>query len=116
MAESPISDELWEEFHRLVNMTSRELRDWLATAASGEGSEALPDQAGTDLSRAVLEILGKRRTDLTEGDVETIDEVVEMIRSVRGVEDAEALEPTAGDAAWRRRLMALGHDPLKPVG
>lgn len=27
----------------------------------------------------------------------------------------EDLEPTAGEAAWRRRLMNIGHDPLKPA-
>jgi hypothetical protein len=26
------------------------------------------------------------------------------------------LEPTAGEAHWRYRLMSMGHDPLKPVG
>jgi hypothetical protein len=31
MAESRVSDELWNEFHQLVNMTSRELEDWLRT-------------------------------------------------------------------------------------
>ena len=25
------------------------------------------------------------------------------------------LEPTAGEAHWRYRLMSMGHDPLKPV-
>ena len=30
MAGSNVDDELWNEFHRVVNMTSRELRDWLA--------------------------------------------------------------------------------------
>lgn len=115
MAETPIAEELWDEFHRLVNMTSRELREWLATASSGEDGEGLPDQAGSDRSRAVLDILAKRRTDLTEGDVAVIGDVVERIRSIRGVDDTD-LEPRAGDPAWRRRLMALGHDPLKPVG
>ncbi len=55
-----VDDTLWDEFHSLVNMTSRELRDWLATD--------------------------------------------------------DGTEPTAGQAAWRRRLMRMGHDPLKPVG
>jgi hypothetical protein len=44
MAETRVSDELWEEFHTVVNMTSAELRDWLRVDASGEDTEALPDQ------------------------------------------------------------------------
>ena len=35
-----VDDELWDEFHRVVNMTSRELGDWLRTRDAGE--EARP--------------------------------------------------------------------------
>ena len=31
-----VSDELWEEFHRVVNMTSRELSDWLMVRGASE--------------------------------------------------------------------------------
>ena len=109
MAGTEISDELWQDFHDVVNMSSRELRDWLATDASPEGSDALPDQAGADRSRAVLGILGKRRTDLTQQDAEVMESVVDEIQSARGPD----MESTAGDAEWRHRLMSLGHDPLK---
>lgn len=110
MAES-VDDELWDEFHELVNMTSAELRTWLATDAAGELTEGLPDQAGDPTSQTVLDVLGKRRTDLTEDDVQTMRDVVAIIRSQRGEEP----EPTAGDAPWRHRLMSIGHDPLKEV-
>ena len=60
----------------------------------------------------MLHILGKRRTDLTEHDAATMRRVVERVRAERGDDP----EPTAGQAAWRRRLMRIGHDPLKPVG
>lgn len=91
-------------------MTSAELRDWLATEASGETTDGYPDQAGAPTSRTVLEVLGKRRTDLTEPDAQTMRDVVGAIRAERGDEP----EPTAGDTAWRHRLMSIGHDPLKP--
>lgn len=111
MAESIVDDDLWNEFHELVNMTSAELRDWLATEASGETTEAYPDQAGAPASRTVLEVLGKRRTDLTEQDAGVMRDVVASIRAERGDEP----EPVAGDTAWRHRLMSIGHDPLKPL-
>lgn len=111
MAESIVDDELWDEFHELVNMSSAELREWLATDAAGETSEGLPDQAGSPAGRTVLGVLGKRRTDLTQEDVQTMRNVARIIRSQRGEEP----EPAAGDAAWRHRLMSLGHDPLKDV-
>ena len=113
MAASEIDDQLWDEFHTVVNMSSRELREWLATADSGEVTDALPDQAGSDRSRAVLDILSKRRTDLTPDDVEVMESVVAEIRGERG---ADPLESKAGDTQWRHRLMSLGHDPLKPAG
>ncbi|HEY6934917.1 MAG TPA: DUF3140 domain-containing protein [Marmoricola sp.] len=111
MPRAEVSDELWEDFHTVVNMTSRELEDWLRVEASGEDTEALPDQAGKHLGRRVLGILGKRRVDLTEDDVQAMEKVV---REVRGQRDPE-LEPKAGDEKWRHHLMDIGHDPLRPV-
>jgi hypothetical protein len=106
-----VDDELWQEFHTVVNMTSRELEDWLRTRSADEDDEALPDQAGTPTGRHVVRILGKRRVDLTEDDVRVMRRVVERVREQR----RDDLEPTAGDAAWRHKLMSLGHDPLKPA-
>ena len=111
MAESIVDDQLWEDFHRVVNMTSRELRDWLAVQGADEETEELPDQAGSPLGHRVLDVLGKRRSDVTRDDVAVMEQVVERVMSQR----REDLEPTAGEAAWRRRLMNVGHDPLKPA-
>ncbi|WP_298455448.1 DUF3140 domain-containing protein [uncultured Cellulomonas sp.] len=111
MAATPIDDALWDGFHTAVNMTSRELREWLATADSGERTDALPDQAGSERSRAVLDVLGKRRTDLTDDDVAVMQSVVDEVDAARG----EDREPVAGDTQWRHRLMSIGHDPLKPA-
>jgi Protein of unknown function (DUF3140) len=102
---------LWGDFHGVVNMTSRELRDWLMTRSAGEDTETVPDQAGTPTGHHVLEILGKRKADLTEDDLRVMRKVVDTVRSER----REDLEPTAGQANWRHRLMTLGHDPLKPA-
>ncbi|MBH5338673.1 DUF3140 domain-containing protein [Streptomyces pactum] len=106
-----VSAELWDEFHTVVNMTSRELQDWLSVQAAGEDTEEPPDQAGSPTGRRVLEILGKRRTDLTEDDVEVMRRVCEIVRTQRNAE----LDPEAGGAGWRHRLMNIGHDPLKPA-
>jgi uncharacterized protein DUF3140 len=102
---------LWEEFHRVVNMNSEELRTWLLTAASGEEAFADdPDRLLPGLGAEVVKILGKRKVDLTDDDLETmrrvVDEVTGRLKS----------PPKRGPAhdGWRRSLMALGHDPLKP--
>jgi hypothetical protein len=111
MAADVVSDELWEEFHRVVNMTSRELAEWLRVRSADELSEVPPDQAGTETGQAVLHILGKRRTDLTDHDVKVMEKVVRKVLDER----REDLEPTAGQDAWRHKLMTMGHDPLKPA-
>jgi Protein of unknown function (DUF3140) len=110
MAQDKISDEMWDEFHLVVNMTSRELNEWLRTSAAGEDAEELPDQAGRSLGQRVAAILAKRRSDLTDDDIDAMTKVVDTVRSER----REDLEPVAGDERWRHRLMSVGHDPLKP--
>lgn len=110
MAESTVSDDLWQEFHTVVNMTSRELSDWLVAEVGADGGEPDPDLPEFAVGNAVLAILGKRRTDLTDDDIETMTTVVDQVRTLRG----EELEPEAYDEDVRRLLMSFGHDPLKP--
>lgn len=112
MAETIVDDLLWENFHRAVNMTSHELREWLAVQGAGEETETEPDRAGSELGQRVVDILGKRRADITPDDVEVMRRVVDKVAGLRGTD--EEWEPTAGEDRWRRRLMNLGHDPLKP--
>ncbi|MBF6327818.1 DUF3140 domain-containing protein [Nocardia transvalensis] len=109
MAESVVDEDLWNDFHQVVNMTSRELRDWLRTDAAGPETEALPDQAGTQLGQRVLAILGKRRTDLDDHDAAVMRTVVRRVLDERGAEP----ESAAGRSGWRHRLMSMGHDPLR---
>lgn len=105
-------DELWDEFHTVVNMTSRELGDWLRVRSADEDSEPFLDETGSETGQHVLRLLNKRKTDLEADDVRVMRNVVDRVRSER----REDLEPTAGEAHWRHRLMTIGHDPLKPVG
>lgn len=110
-AENPVDEELWDEFHRVVNMTSRELEEWLRTRSAEPDEEELPDQAGTPTGRHVLAILRKRKVDLDDDDVRVMRKVVDRVHDQR----RDDLEPTAGQPNWRHRLMSLGHDPLKPA-
>jgi hypothetical protein len=105
-----VDDALWNEFHHYVNMTSRELEDWLRESSAGEDAEPLPDEAGSPTGRHVLHILSKRREDLTDDDARVMRNVVRRIADQVDEED----EPMAGEEHWRHRLMTLGHDPLKP--
>ena len=109
MASTQVDDELWNDFHHVVNMSSRELREWLRTSSAEPDTEAMPDQAGTPTGQHVLAILGKRRTDLTDDDARIMRTVVNRVHAER----RDDLEPVQGQANWRHRLMSLGHDPLK---
>lgn len=110
MAESSVSDDLWQEFHDVVNMTSRELADWLRTEANGEVTAEDTVLPELEVGEQVVAILGKRRTDLTPDDVDTMQQVVDQVRTIRGDDP----EPEAYDDEVRRMLMSFGHDPLKP--
>src|SRR3954451_10449778 len=104
-----VDDALWNDFHHYVNMTSRELEDWLRESSAGEDAEPLPYEAGSPTGRHVLHILSKRREDLTDDDARVMRNVVRRIADQVDEED----EPMAGEEHWRHRLMTLGHDPLK---
>lgn len=109
MSDALERDALWEDFHRVVNMTSAELAAWLRVSDAEETTEPLPDQAGPETGQHVLAILQKRRTDLTEDDLRVMEEVVETVTEEADLEN----EPLAEDTVRRHRLMTLGHDPLK---
>ncbi|MEV6832941.1 DUF3140 domain-containing protein [Streptomyces sp. NPDC051133] len=114
MADPIETEALWEDFHRVVNMTSAELAAWLRVRDSGEEAEALPGEAGTPTGRHVLAILQKRRTDLTDDDLRVMHRVVDTVGDLVDMEDEPEPERTPEDTRRRHRLMTLGHDPLKP--
>ncbi|MEU6370597.1 DUF3140 domain-containing protein [Streptomyces sp. NPDC046931] len=106
-------DALWDEFHRVVNMTSQELAAWLRVLDAGEDTEPLPEHAGPPTGRHVLAILQKRRTDLTDDDIQVMHEVVDTVTAQQDLYDEPEPE-RAEDEDRRHRLMTIGHDPLKP--
>lgn len=105
----PVDNGLWKEFHRVVNMSSRELVSWLRTTAAGQHSEQSPDHAAPETGRRVVQILRKRRTDLDVDDELAMRTVVDTVRA----EHAAECEPAVSTGEWRHRLMSLGHDPLR---
>ncbi|MBB6121818.1 DUF3140 domain-containing protein [Nocardiopsis algeriensis] len=102
-------DEVWDSFHTVVNMNSEELREWLLTEASGETAfdASSPDLGVPRRGEEIVEVLGKRRTDVTDDDVDLMEDVTEFVRS-------RLVQPRREDPEWRRELMSVGHDPLRP--
>ena len=106
----PVEAEVaWDSFHQVVNMSSEELRAWLLTDASGvEAVPAEPDLGLPELGRRVVDLLRKRKVDLTERDADVMEQVVDFVltQEAEGPADAQSDE-------WRRSLMTVGHDPMR---
>jgi hypothetical protein len=99
--------ELWERFHALVNMPSPDLRAWLGTAPTDPQAYRFdPDLDVVETGPRVLNLLEKRRTDLTADDLVLMREVTNAIA-------AWLADRHEDDDRWRHSLMSLGHDPLK---
>jgi hypothetical protein len=108
---NPEIEQMWDVFHRVVNMPSPELRDWLLSTP--DGADAYAPEPGIDiheLGGRVLRILEKRRVDLTDDDVATMRLVTELVvgRLMNAPPESAANDP------WRDTLLTLGHDPLRP--
>ena len=101
-------DDLWQRFHRAVNMSSRELVDWL-----GQEPDLRPKPGPSGpppLGQAVVGILGKRRTDLTDEDLAVMRKVVDVVDDeTTGL----SAEDVVADERRRHRLLNVGHDPLR---
>jgi hypothetical protein len=101
-------DEVWEAFHRAVNMTSRELRDWLHTEPAQAVRGLRPrDASAQETGGRVLEIFSKRKQHLVGDDVRLMRWVVDFVAS-----RLEGPRVVSSDQ-WRQELMTVGHDPLK---
>jgi hypothetical protein len=102
--------EVWEEFHGLVNMSSPELRDWLLNTPDGVDTYVPePDVDVRELGLRVLQVLDKRRVDVTESDVDLMRDVADLIRGRL----ANAPDDDVSNDAWRYTLLTLGHDPTR---
>lgn len=101
-------DELWARFHELVNMSSRELREWLGIVPDLDpkpGGEGPPP-----LGEAVAGLLGKRHTDITQKDREVMQKVIDIVQEeMSGVSHAELVN----DVRRRERFMNVGHDVVQ---
>ena len=107
------ADTTRREFAEAVNMTAGELEQWLGTEESqsvGQKSGGSGESTGHESGRRIVELLRKKKADLTE------DNLAHM-RKVHGyVARHLAQRPAKEDvetSRWRYSLMNWGHDPLK---
>ena len=101
----------WDTFHQVVNMTAEELRTWLLVHRQDQS--ALPGEPGPplrELGLKVVQLLGKRKADLTGDDADVMLRVADFVTQ----EETRRPDDWMDDEQWRHLLMTVGHDPLKP--
>jgi hypothetical protein len=108
------ADEIRQAFDDAVNMTAKELEDWLGTHASQEVGQKDDggESTGHEMGRHIVDILRTKRADLDGEDLarmKKVDGYVSRHLQQRPDKPEDELE----DAAWTRSLRNWGHDPLK---
>jgi DNA topoisomerase VI subunit B len=104
--------DVYAEFRDAVNMTAGELKKWLGTDDSrevGQKASAGSESVGHDSGRKIIQILGKKKSDLTDADEQHMRKVVGYVHR----HTAQRPDGDVSDTRWRRSLMNWGHDPLK---
>ena len=107
------SDEIRSEFDDVVNMGSKELKDWLGTDESqsvGQSSGDDDESTGHYMGRRIVEILEKNKGDLDDDDLAAMKKVHGYVaRHLKQKPSKEEIKTSK----WRYSLMNWGHDPLK---
>ncbi len=101
-----------EEFDGAVNMTPKQLEDWLERPESKEvgwGKDDDGESVGHMSGRRIVEIKRKKQAELDDDDYAHMKKVVGYVRRhlAQGGPD-DGVE----DSRWRYSLKNWGHDPL----
>ena len=108
---SKSDEQVIEEFDEAVNMSRKELEDWLETEESKEVGQKDGDSEskGHESGRKIVEVLEKDESDYTEDDIDHMRRVVSYVHRHQAQKPKGDIE----DSNWRYSLMNWGHDPLK---
>jgi hypothetical protein len=111
MANNDDRQQIIGDFDEAVNMTAKELEEWLKTDESQSvgQSDGGGESKGHESGRRIVEILGKNKSNYTDGDVEHMKRVNAYVKRHLG----QGPESDVEDSRWRYSLMNWGHDPLK---
>ena len=104
-------DQVIQEFDEAVNMTRKELEEWLKTDESKSvgQSDGGSESKGHESGRKILQILDKNKTDYSNDDIDHMRRVVSYVHR----HQSQKPEGDVKDSNWRRSLLNWGHDPLK---
>jgi hypothetical protein len=104
-------DKVRKDFDKAVNMTAAEIYEWLATKESRsvgwKGKDGDADESvGHASGRRIVEILRKRKAELTDDDYAHMRKVAGYVARHSAQRPANAYT-----SRWRYSLMNWGHDP-----
>jgi hypothetical protein len=104
-------DETRREFGDSVNMTAKQLEDWLKTDEAKDAGQHKNggESVGHESGRRIVGILRKKKDDLTADDHAHMRKVVGYVHRHLAQRPSGEVE----DTTWRYSLMNWGHDPLK---
>ena len=97
------------DFHEAVNMTPKQLGDWLKTDESksvGQGADE-GESTGHESGRMIVAIKHRKQADLTEEDYGQMKRVVSYVHRHL----AQRPKGDVSETRWRYSLMNWGHDP-----
>ena len=97
------------EFNENVNMTRKELEDWLQTDESQSVGQGEGESKGHESGRRIVKLLEKNKSDYTDDDVDHMQKVNSYVKRHLGQGPKNDVE----NSKWRYSLMNWGHDPLK---
>jgi hypothetical protein len=114
---SKTNDEVYEEWKKLVNMTAKELKDFMDEYGDEAGlsraeASAQGIKSGRDSARAILRMKRKKKSEWNDNDWNWARRQVNFIKRMSGMRGS--LKDSKGEPT--RKYLALlvwGHDPLK---
>lgn len=99
------------EFDDVVNLTPKQLRDWLDTEESKSvgQKDGGGESTGHASGRRIVDLQDKKVGDLTDDDYAHMRKVVGYVRR----HQAQRPEGDVTQTPWRYSLMNWGHDPAR---
>lgn len=104
-------EDTWTDFQNAVNMTAGELKKWLDTDEAKDVGQKKGggESTGHEMGRHIVEILEKKKADLTDADYDHMRKVVGYVKR----HSAQRPSGDVTETRWRYSLMNWGNDPKK---
>lgn len=104
-------EDTWTDFQNAVNMTAGELKKWLDTDEAKDVGQKKGggESTGHEMGRHIVEILEKKKADLSDADYDHMRKVVGYVKR----HSAQRPSGDVTETRWRYSLMNWGNDPKK---